>query len=69
MSRIGRLGFIQLVDAFLGVYTVPVFAQGLPITPADEAAGQAWWTHIKVLADDGMLGRLTGPEGYLRAAK
>jgi len=47
----------------------PVFAQGLPVTPADRAAGQAWWAHIKVLADDGMQGRLTGSEGYLRAAK
>ena len=63
MSRIDRLVFIQLVSAF------PVFAQGLPVTPADQAAGQAWWAHIKVLADDGMQGRLTGSEGYLRAAK
>ena len=38
-------------------------------TPADQAAGQAWWTHVKALADDRMEGRLTGSEGYLRAAK
>jgi Zn-dependent M28 family amino/carboxypeptidase len=63
MSPIDRLVFIQLTIAF------PVFAQGLPVTPADQAAGQAWWAHIKVLADDGMQGRLTGSEGYVRAAK
>ena len=44
-------------------------AQGLPVTPADEAAGQAWFAHIKVLASDDMHGRLTGSEDYLRAAK
>src|SRR5579863_5372850 len=44
-------------------------AQGRPVTPADQAAGDAWWTHIQALADDGMQGRLTGSEGYLRAAR
>jgi len=63
MSRIGRLVFIQLMIAFF------VFAQGLPVTPADRTGGEAWWAHIKVLADDGMQGRLTGSEGYLRAAR
>src|ERR1022692_3226552 len=66
MSRINRLGFMV---AFLGGFTPPLFAQGRPVTPADQVAGQAWWAHIKVLADDGMQGRLTGSEGYLRAAK
>ena len=63
MSRIGPLVFIQFMVAF------PLFAQGLPVTPADRAEGEAWWAHIKVLADDGMQGRLTGSPGYLRAAK
>lgn len=45
------------------------FTQGRPVTPADRAAGDAWWTHIQKLADDGMEGRLTGSEGYLRAAR
>jgi Zn-dependent M28 family amino/carboxypeptidase len=36
---------------------------------SDEEAGQAWWAHIKVLADDSMRGRLTGSDDYLRAAK
>ncbi|HXB73730.1 MAG TPA: M20/M25/M40 family metallo-hydrolase [Candidatus Acidoferrales bacterium] len=69
MSRIGWLGFIQLMVAFLGGFTLPLLAQGRPVTPADQTAGQAWWAHVKVLADDGMQGRLTGSEGYLRAAK
>jgi Zn-dependent M28 family amino/carboxypeptidase len=45
------------------------FAQGLPVTPADVAAGDAWWAHIQTLAAPGMEGRLTGSEGYLRAAR
>ena len=46
-----------------------LFGQGRPVTAADRAAGQAWWARVKVLADDGMEGRLTGSEGYLRAAR
>ena len=46
-----------------------LFAQGRPVTPDDQAKGQAWWLHIKTLADDNMEGRLTGSEGYLRAAR
>jgi len=30
--------------------------------------GEAWWEHVKVLADDNMEGRNTGSEGYRRAA-
>jgi hypothetical protein len=45
------------------------FAQGHPVTPADIAAGDAWWAHIQILADGGMEGRLTGSDGYLRAAR
>ncbi|HWC96653.1 MAG TPA: M20/M25/M40 family metallo-hydrolase [Candidatus Sulfopaludibacter sp.] len=44
-------------------------AQGRPVTPADQAAGQAWWSNVQALAADGMEGRLTGSAGYLRAAK
>ena len=43
-------------------------AQGVPETAADQAAGQAWFAHIKVLASDDMRGRLTGTDDYLRAA-
>ena len=59
-----RLTALALVTA---VTLAP--AQGLPVTPADEAAGQAWFAHIKVLAADNMHGRLTGSEDYLRAAR
>lgn len=34
----------------------------------DEARGQAWWAHVRALANDSMKGRLTGTEDYLRAA-
>ncbi len=39
------------------------------MTAADQARGQEWWAHVKVLADDSMRGRLTGTEDYLRAAE
>ena len=32
------------------------------------AEGDRWWSHIKVLADDGMQGRNTGSEGHRKAA-
>ncbi|HVG26017.1 MAG TPA: hypothetical protein VM865_00320, partial [Acidobacteriaceae bacterium] len=35
---------------------------------SDEARGQEWWAHVKVLADDSMRGRLTGSPEYLKAA-
>lgn len=31
--------------------------------------GARWWSHIQVLADDGMQGRNTGSEGHRRAAQ
>src|SRR3984885_8082738 len=69
MSRISRASFIALVVIVLGGPTPHLLAQGRHVTPADQAAGQAWWAHVKALADDSMQGRLTGSEGYLRAAK
>jgi len=48
---------------------ISLLAQGRAVTPADKAAGQAWWAHVEALAAPGMEGRLTGSEGYLRAAK
>ena len=57
-----RLAFAALL------ITLPTLAQGVPETPADQAAGQAWFAHIKVLAADDMHGRLTGSADYLRAA-
>lgn len=36
--------------------------------PDDEAMGQQWWAHVRVLADDSMKGRQTGSEEFLKAA-
>src|SRR5580658_10106730 len=69
MSRISRMTFFVLVVAVLSEFVPHLPAQGRPVTPGDQAAGQAWWAHVKALADDGMQGRLTGSEGYLRAAR
>src|SRR5580698_8117132 len=69
MSRIRRTSVIALVVVILGGLTSHLLAQGRHVTPADQAAGQAWWAHVKALADDSMQGRLTGSEGYLRAAR
>jgi Zn-dependent M28 family amino/carboxypeptidase len=44
-------------------------AQGRPVTADDKVKGEAWWAHVKALADDANEGRLTGSEGYLRAAR
>jgi Zn-dependent M28 family amino/carboxypeptidase len=63
MRRIG------LILVFVSGLAPHLAGQGRPVTPADELAGQAWWAHVKTLADPGMEGRLTGSEGYLRAAK
>jgi hypothetical protein len=57
-----------LAAVTLVAFQVNILAQGVPVTPADQAAGQAWWAHVKILADDNMRGRLTGTEDYLRAA-
>lgn len=34
-----------------------------------QSAGDSWWAHVQALASPEMEGRLTGSEGYLRAAK
>jgi hypothetical protein len=59
---------IALMVTFGGV-TLGAWGQGRPVTAADEAKGQAWWAHIKTLADDNMHGRLTGSEDYMHAAE
>ena len=66
MIRIRRSSVFALAAA---AWAPQLFAQGRTVTPADQAAGQAWWAHIKALADDNMQGRLTGSDGYLRAAR
>src|SRR3981081_749495 len=58
------------IDAWGNGWVKPhLLAQGRPVTPTDQAAGQAWWAHVKALADDSTQGRVTGSEGYLRAAR
>jgi Zn-dependent M28 family amino/carboxypeptidase len=72
MTRIAAahsLFLAALATALLGALTPQLAAQGRPATPADQAAGEAWWAHIKVLADKSMEGRLTGSDAYLRAAR
>lgn len=69
LMRVGRTSFIAVIAAVMGGLTPHLPAQGRPVTPADQSAGQAWWAHVKALADDSMQGRLTGSEGYLRAAR
>jgi Zn-dependent M28 family amino/carboxypeptidase len=45
------------------------FSISLIAAPPDwQSAGERWWAHIKVLADDNMEGRDTGSAGYRRAA-
>ena len=66
MNLFHRTRLIAITTTLLAAPAL--FAQGRPVTPDDQAKGQAWWLHIKTLADDNMEGRLTGSEGYLRAA-
>lgn len=67
MTRMFHASFLASAAAFGAAGLLA--AQGLPVTPADQAAGDTWWAHIQALADRGMEGRLTGSEGYLRAAR
>ena len=39
-----------------------------PNTTSDQARGEQWWAHVRVLADPAMKGRLTGSAEYLKAA-
>jgi Zn-dependent M28 family amino/carboxypeptidase len=68
MNRFSRTRSIAFAVVLSGL-APRLLAQGRVVTPADQAAGQAWWAQVKTLADDKMEGRLTGSEGYLRAAK
>lgn len=60
---------ITIAAVVVAAFTTRLLAQGRAVTSADQAAGQAWWAHVKALSDDGMEGRLTGSVGYLRAAR
>jgi Zn-dependent M28 family amino/carboxypeptidase len=69
MSRINRTSFVALMVGILFGLAPRLLSQGRQVTPADQAAGHTWWAQVKTLADDSMEGRLTGSEGYLRAAR
>jgi Zn-dependent M28 family amino/carboxypeptidase len=64
VSRLFRVSLLAILFQMCSL-----FGQGRPVTAADQAAGEAWWAHVKALADESMQGRLTGSEGYLLAAK
>jgi Zn-dependent M28 family amino/carboxypeptidase len=63
--RLRVTGLVALVGVVLHVASLPA-----QMTPAqtDEARGQAWWAHVRYLADPAMKGRLTGSAEYLKAA-
>jgi Zn-dependent M28 family amino/carboxypeptidase len=42
---------------------------GYGATPDSSIAGQRWWSYVQHLASDGMEGRLTGSDGYRKAAQ
>jgi Zn-dependent M28 family amino/carboxypeptidase len=53
--------------AVLTLFTVAI-AHAAP-ADTDEARGKVWWSHVQVLADDSMQGRLTGSPEYMKAAQ
>ena len=55
-----------LLAASFGI-VLPCRAAGAT-TPDPQAAGEKWWSYVQHLASDQMEGRLTGSEGYRRAA-
>lgn len=55
--------FLSLLCVLVGCFAGQTRAE----TPPSEAASQ-WWADISALAGDDKQGRLTGSEGYLRAA-
>jgi hypothetical protein len=51
----------------MGVFVIASAA--LPARGADGPDGKRWWSHVRVLADDGLEGRDTGSAGHRRAAE
>src|SRR5579863_6303262 len=50
---------------------LPALALAVPAAPvadADRVEGDAWWAHVRYLADDQLEGRFTGSPGYRKAA-
>jgi hypothetical protein len=66
-----KLGFhTAAVCCALAVLCASALAQtGSPTTAGDQARGEQWWAHVRVLADPQMKGRLTGSPEYLKAAE
>lgn len=61
--------FTAVTRILLAMTCMSVGAQpGRSASASDEASGQAWWAHIRYLADDSMKGRLTGSDEYLKSA-
>jgi Zn-dependent M28 family amino/carboxypeptidase len=70
----GFSGFCAIAGAVMAVtcsmaIAPPVLEAASDSAPlSDKARGEAWWAHVRLLADDSMKGRLTGSEEYLKAA-
>jgi hypothetical protein len=59
-----------MVRRFVILLTVASFLLGAEVAKTEFAKeGARWWSHIQVLAADGMEGRNTGSEGHRRAAQ
>jgi Zn-dependent M28 family amino/carboxypeptidase len=52
----------------MNLWAAPPAPAGAAAPADDQARGEAWWSHVKALANDGMRGRQTGSPDYLRAA-
>ena len=64
--------FCRVRPALVAVSAFAVVLSGATAsaaTPDTQAAGQRWWSYVQQLASDQMEGRLTGSEGYRRAAR
>lgn len=55
--------------AAVAAFVVVVAFCGHSFSADGEPDGQRWWSHILVLADDGMEGRNTGSPGHRKAAE
>ena len=64
-QKFGQYPIIRLASiAFLG--GLAVFVVSAQNGSSD--AGKRWFAHVQYLADDSLEGRLTGSEGYRKAA-
>ncbi len=66
-----RLGLRSVRPVWLALMLVcatTLQAQENSAPAGDQARGEQWWAHVRVLADPAMKGRLTGSAEYLKAA-